>query len=127
MAQLDQSATSTVAQFAADMGIGEIASVDGAFSFDVETSGRLSVLGAEDGRAIIVSLTRKIMLTDLVGYGRLLSVAGMHPVRERMIRAGVTAAGQPVLAVSGPRTGFDRSRLETEFTILREAFQEAGL
>ena len=127
MANLDDIAVSVIAEFAADMGLGEIVNVGGAFSFDFERTGRLSILADDTGSRILVSLTRGVMLTDLVGYGRLLGCAGYHPTHEVLIRAGVTPSGQPVLATAGPRIGFDRLRLEREFTILREAFDGAGL
>lgn len=127
MPALDDAAIAAVSDFAADMGLGQMLHVKGAFSFDFAEAGRLSVLADDSGQHILVSLTRRIILTDLVGYGRVLRCAGRHATRERLIHAGVTSTGQPVLAIAGPRTGFDRSRLETEFTILREAFVAEGL
>jgi hypothetical protein len=127
MPDLDPAAVSVVAEFAADMNLGEIVKVSGAFSFDFEKTGRLSILSDDTGARILVSLTRGVMLTDLIGYGRLMGCAGYHPTPEILVRAGVTASGQPVLATAGSRIGFDRLRLEKEFTILREAFDRAGL
>ena len=97
MARLGSSAQATVRQFAGQMDIDAYEAPDGAFSFALDQSGRLSIVGSEDGQ-IVVSLTGRILLGDLRGQARLAALGGYDAGRDLLLHCGMNRAGQPVLA-----------------------------
>ncbi len=126
MRRLDPAASSAVEAYAAQMGLRAVPDATGAFSFEFRESGRLSVLAAEDGH-VLVSLTRRVILQDLIGLGALLAVGGYHPATALLAQPGLTRAGQPVLTLAFPERGFDLPTLDAGVASLQALFAEAGL
>lgn len=103
MARLGSSAQATIRQFAGQMELEPYEAPDGAYSFEFERSGRLSIVASEDG-PIVISLTSRLLLGDLRGYARLAALGGYDAGRDLMVHCGLNRSGQPVLAVrSDPR------------------------
>lgn len=127
MARLDFGAVAAVEEFAASMGIQAVADEDGAYAFEFSESGRLSMLAAEDGKSILVSLTRGVVLSDLSGKGAVMAAGGYHPSVNQLLRPGITGDGRPVLTLSFEMQGLDLPKIDTTFQTLRAAFEEVGL
>lgn len=117
MAKLGSSAVATVRQFAGQMDIEAYEAPDGAYSFDFEQSGRLSILANDEGQ-VIVSLTGRIFLGDLRGFARLASLGGYDRDRDALVHCGVNRAGQPVLAQRCEPVAFSLPQLLESFSLL---------
>jgi hypothetical protein len=98
MPRLGASAQATVEQFASQMDIQAYEAPDGAYSFDFERRGRFSVLANEEGE-IVLSLTARILLSDLRGYAQLAQLGGYDRDRDLLVHCGLNRSGQPVLAL----------------------------
>lgn len=117
MAKLGAAALSTVKQFAGQMDVDAYEAPDGAYSFDFEQSGRLSILASDEGQ-VIVSLTGRIVLGDLRGFARLASLGGYDIERDEMVHSGLNRSGQPVLALRADPVAFSLPQLTEAFTLL---------
>jgi len=126
MPALPHSARSSVERFAESMGLTARENSDGSFGFDFAESGRLSILAAQDGQSVIVSLTRRIMLEDVVPLCRVAAAAGYDAPTDQLIQAGLTKADQPVLAITVPPSEFDLPRLDAAFMTLNRIFADLG-
>lgn len=122
MAKLGSSAHGTVRQFAGQMDIDAYEAPDGAYSFDFERSGRLSILASEEG-TVIVSLTARIHLGDLRGFARLAALGGYDRDRDQLVHCGMNRSDQPVLAVQCDPTGFSLPWLTESFSLLSGRLQ----
>ena len=127
MPHLPPGPVSAVESFAASIGIPAAPDGDGCYSFDFEESGRLSVLASHDGEHVLVSLSRPILLGDLIGTGAALAAGGYDAASGMFLHAGLTRDGRPVLALDAPARGFDFPMLDGAFGTLRAAFAEVGL
>lgn len=127
MARMDFGAVAAVEEFAAAMNISAVADDDGAYAFEFSESGRLSMLAAEDGKRILVSLTRGILVTDLIGKGAVLAAGGYNPMTNTVLRPGITGDGRPVLTLDLQMQGLDLPTLDTAFQTLRASFEDVGL
>jgi hypothetical protein len=117
MPKLGSSAQATVRQFAGQMDIDAYEAPDGAYSFDFERSGRLSILASDEGM-VIVSLTGRILLGDIRGYARLASLGGYDQGRDRLVHCGLNRSDQPVLAVQCDPPAFSLPWLTESFAML---------
>ncbi|MCL3883289.1 hypothetical protein [Marivita sp. GX14005] len=126
MPTLDAAQTDAVAAFAAQMGLEAAPDAAGGYSFAFEKAGRLSILAAESGD-VLVSLTRPVILRDLIGKGAALAAGGFHAALGLTAMPGLTRSGQPVLTLAFPPRGFDLPTLDAGFTALDELFTQAGL
>lgn len=117
MAKLGSSAQATVRQFAGQMDIEAYEAPDGAYSFDFERSGRLSILASDEG-TVIVSLTARLLLGDIRGYARLAGLGGYDRDRDQLVHCGMNKSDQPVLAVQCDPSGFSLPWLTESFTLL---------
>lgn len=111
MPQLNASAAATVRQFAQQMDVEPFEAPDGSFSFDFERSGRFSIIAAPDG-TVVLTLTGKIIIEDLMGYAGHVGRGGWDPRRGTLLHCGLTKAGQPVLAVRSSARRFDLPTLQ---------------
>lgn len=127
MPLLDPSSADTVSRFAQSMGLDARLNDDGSFGFDFEYSGRLSILSDETGDMVLISLTHRILLEDVVGLARLAGAAGYNNALGQVLQAGLNKADQPVLTAAVMRREFDLPRLDTTFSALRDAFAGQGL
>lgn len=126
MPRLDPAASSAVEAYAAQMGLRAAPDAAGAYGFEFRETGRLAVLAGEDG-AVLVSLTRRVILGDLIGVGALLAAGGHHPGSGLLAQPGLTRSGQPVLTLAFPERGFDLPTLDGAVAALQAMFAEAGL
>ncbi|WP_163850633.1 hypothetical protein [Pseudooceanicola aestuarii] len=127
MPELSRNARSVVSQFAAGLGLDPVVADDGGAGFEFQTAGRLSFTATQDGDAVVMSLTRKIILEDIVAMGRFAGLGGYHATGDEVIQAGMTRADQPVLALTLPAEAFDLPRLERGFDLLDGLHRSAGL
>ena len=127
MPQFDIGAVSAVEEFATSMGVMAVPDDDGAYTFEFSESGRLSMLASEDGARVLVSLTRAVLVTDIIGKGSVMAAGGYNPVTSHMVRPGITSASRPVLAVDCPMRGLDLPTLDAAFQTQRTAYEEVGL
>jgi type III secretion system chaperone SycN len=127
MPTLDPSARSAVGQFAQSMGLTARENDDGSFGFDFDDSGRLSVMAALEGDAVLVSLRRRLVLDDLEPLARLAAAGGPDPLEGLVFQPGLTKADQAVLTVAIARRDFDLPRLDAAFLALGRAFAQQGL
>lgn len=123
MAKLGSSAVATVRQFAAQMDIDAYEAPDGAYSFDFERSGRLSILTSDEGR-VIVSLTARVVLGDIRGYARLAVLGGYDQDRDQLIHCGLNRSDQAVLAVQCDSPDFSLPWLTESLTLLSGRLHE---
>ena len=119
MAKLGMAAQSTVQQFAGQMDIDAYEAPDGAYSFDFEHSGRLSILANEEGQ-VIISLTGRIILGDLRGFARLAGLGGYDAGRDHLVHCGLNRAGQPVLALRAEQRAFSLPYLTEGMALLSD-------
>lgn len=117
MARLGSSALATVRQFAKQMDVDAYEAPDGAYSFDFEHSGRLSILANDEGQ-VIVSLTGRIILGDLRGFAGLAALGGYDVDRDELVHSGLNRSGQPVLALRSDPVAFSLPRLTEFFALL---------
>lgn len=127
MPALDPTASDTVARFAQSLGLTARRNEDDSFGFDFAESGRLSFLADSSGDAVLISLTRRILLEDFVPLARLAASGGYDDLGGVIVQAGLTRSNQPVLTVALPRREFDLSRLDAVFALLRARFSAQGL
>lgn len=127
MPTLDPSARGAVVQFAQTMGLDARENDDGSYGFDFADNGRLSILPAAEGDAVLVSLRRRIVLDDLVPLARLAAAGGPDAVEGFVFQPGLTRADQPVLTVTIERRDFDLPRLDAAFLALGRAFARQGM
>lgn len=120
MPELSRSAKATVTQFAQDMGLQALQNSDGSFGFDFETSGRLSILAPAEGDGVLITLTRRLMLEDVIALGRFSGLGGYHATLDRTIHTGLTKADQPVLAVTLSEQDFSLPGLDAAFAALEQ-------
>ncbi len=119
MAHLSPSVAATIRQFADHMDIEAFEATDGAYSFNFERSGRLSIVAAQDD-AVVVSLTASVIIEDMIGYASHAARGGHLPERGMLLHTGINRAGQPVLAVRTTTRGFDMPFLQQSFEILSQ-------
>jgi len=124
---LDPSGTETIARFAQSMGLTALRNEDDSFGFEFADSGRLSLMSDDSGDAVLVSLTRRILLDDFVPLARLAAVSGYDDLAGVRGQAGLTRTGQPVLTATLARRDFDLPRLDALFSRLRASFAAQGL
>lgn len=117
MPKLGSSAQATVRQFAGQMDIDAYEAPDGAYSFDFERSGRLSILASDEGM-VIVSLTARLILGDIRGYARLAKLGGYDRDRDQVVHSGLNRSDQPVLAVRCEAAAFSLPWLTASFALL---------
>lgn len=117
MAKLGSAAQSTVRQFAGQMDVDAYEAPDGAYSFDFEQSGRLSILANDEGQ-VIVSLTGRIILGDLRGFAMLAALGGYDRDRDVVVHCGMNRSGQPVLALRAEPVSFSLPVLTEAFSNL---------
>lgn len=125
MARLGASAQATVRQFARQMDVDAYEAPDGAYSFDFEQSGRLSILATDEGE-VIVSLTGRIILGDLRGFAALAGLGGYDRDQDRLVHVGLNRAGQPVLALRSEPMAFALPDLTQGFSLLSERMRIFG-
>jgi hypothetical protein len=119
MARLGASAEATVRQFAGQMDVEAYEAPDGAYSFVLEQSGRLSILATDEGE-MIVSLTGRVLLGDLRGYTRLATLGGYDADRDLLVHCGMNRAGQPVLALRTDARAFSLPTLLDNVALLSD-------
>lgn len=122
MPALDASGSDTVARFAQSMGLTAQRNEDDSFGFEFAQSGRLSFQADNSGDIVLISLTRRILLEDLVPLARLAAMSGHDDLSGVMLHAGLTRAGQPILTAALPRRDFDLPRLDAVFSRMRVSF-----
>lgn len=126
-ADLSAPVTAAVRDFAAGMGLDEIApDASGAFVFDFQQTGRLAVLPSTDGSRVTISLTRFVRADTVRSKGAILRLGGYDAAGDALLRAGLTREGRPVLSMDHAMQGFDLPTLDRTFTALRRAFEGAG-
>ena len=125
MANLSNAARSTVSQFAGTFGLQARENSDGSFGFEFSDSGRLSVTPDADGRRILISLTRRIILDGVVALARVAALARPLP-DGRVVQAGLTSSDQPVLVISIDESRFDLPALDRALTDMRAIYAGIG-
>ena len=125
MAQLGNSARSTVSQFAATLGVTPREAADGSFGFDFSETGRLSVAQDPEGQRILVSVTRRTLLDGVVALARLAAQAGPLP-DGRVLQAGLTATDQPVLILALEEREFSLPALDRSLNDIRRVYDGLG-
>ncbi len=101
----------TIEAFAANIGVQAHAAADGSYGFELARSGKLSIVPSEDGKRLIISLSRAQKRADISTQMRLLRVAGFDPVSGDMIYAGIARDGLYVFALSIEDERFDAHTL----------------
>ena len=127
MPRLDSTAEATIQRFAQGMGLSAQAADDGSFGFIFHQAGRLALQGDERGDHVLVSLTRPVMLDDLVPLARLAAMGGHDPSGQGLFQTGINRHGQPVLALALSARGFDLPSLERAVNSLRQRCEAFGL
>lgn len=126
MPDLPRSVETTLATFAASLGIEPVAAADGAVSFSFEKSGRLSVVATQIGD-VVISLTRPVIVEGAANLARVAALAEVGATDGQNFHAGLSGAGQPVLMTRVIVRELDPSRLEQIFDALRNRCADAGI
>ena len=99
MASFSTHALRAIDAFAASMDLPARPARDGSFTFVFERSGTLSLTPAEDGAQALVSLARMPARTDGALQRRALARAGLNPMTNRYLHAGMAGDGSLVFAI----------------------------
>ena len=121
MTRLSPPAIGTIQQFAQSMDVTAYEAPDGAYSFDFETNGRLSISGAEDDK-VVVSLTSRLLFEDMRGFAVLMPLAGYRAEIDEIVHVGLNKAGQGMLGVKTAVNSFNLPFLERAFAVMTESF-----
>lgn len=111
-----------IESFAANMGMSAHAAADHSYGFDFARSGTLSIIPSEDGKRIIICLTRVPYRPDISMQMRLLSLAGFDSLSSATIHAGIAPNGMFVLALNIEEERFDAQLLNNSFSRLAELY-----
>ncbi|MDO6966450.1 type III secretion system chaperone family protein [Rhizobium alvei] len=121
MASLPQSILVTVERFAESMNLVAQPSRDGSYTFEFETSGRLTFTPNPDrnGHAPMMSLSRPMAGLAHQTMPILLARAGYDAATDRMIHVGATRDQRAVAWTTLGDERFELSDLEAAWAVLR--------
>ena len=123
MATLPQSILVTVERFAESMGLVAQPGRDGSYTFDFQSTGRLTFTPAPDrnGHAPLMSLSRPMSGLAHQSIPQLLARAGYDATTDRMVHVGVTRDQRAMAWTSLGEGRFELSDLEAAWGLLRGA------
>lgn len=123
MANLPQSILVTVERFAESMNLPPEPNRDGSYTFEFESTGRLTFTPAPDrnGHAPLMSLSRPMSGLAHQSLPQLLARGGYDPAADRMIHVGMTRDSRAVAWTTLDGGRFELSDLEAAWALLRGA------
>jgi type III secretion system chaperone SycN len=126
MASFSVHALRSIEAFASSMGLPAQPARDGSFTFVFQRSGTLSLTPATDGVQALVSLARMPDRLDGNLQRRALARAGLNPLTNKFLHAGVASDGSLIFAMSIEDTVLDLPTLESCFRELVAAHDEVA-
>jgi len=117
----------TIENFAASMNLSAVPAPDQSFTFEFSRTGSLSLMSADDGRRVLVSLARLPIRADAEMELRFFQKAGFDPNMRKFIHAGLAPDGNFICVLSFDEAELDLPSLDRAISRLAAVHDECGI